>query len=62
VGGAPVAHVRASVGCGYMRLSGLSTEQQDAWINAILETIAVATTTNTLVRYWQDPASGADVL
>ncbi len=60
--GAPVVHVRASVGCGYVRISGLSTKQQDAWINAILETIAVATTTNTLARYWQDPASGADVL
>ena len=54
--------MRASVGCGYVRLSGLSTEQQDAGISAILETIAVATTTNTLVRYWQDPAGGADGL
>ena len=62
MGGTSVVHVRASVVYVYVRLSGLSTEQQDAGISAIPETIAVATTTNTLVRYWQDPAGGADVL
>ena len=62
VGGAPVVHVRASVGCGYVRLSGLSTAQQDAWIAALPEVIAVATTDNALAHYWHAPAGGADVM
>jgi glycolate oxidase FAD binding subunit len=62
VGGAPVVHVRASVGCGYVRLAGLSSAQQNAWIDAMPEVIAVATTDNALAHYWHAPAGGADVM
>ncbi len=58
----PVVHVRASVGCGYVRLTGLSSAQQNAWIEAMPEVIAVATTDTTLARYWHPPAGGADVM
>jgi FAD/FMN-containing dehydrogenase len=50
------------VGCGYVRLAGLSSAQQNAWIDAMPEVIAVATTDNTLAHYWHAPAGGADVM
>ncbi len=62
IGGAPVIHVRASTGCGYVCLKGLDTAEKDAWIDALPEVIAVATTDNTLARYWHAPAGGADVM
>jgi glycolate oxidase FAD binding subunit len=62
LGGTPVVHVRASVGCGYVRLTGLDAKQQDAWITALPEVIAVASRERTLARYWHAPAGGAEVM
>lgn len=62
IGGTPIVHVRASVGCGYVRLTGLDAKQQDAWIAALPEVIAVASTERTLARYWHAPSGGAEVM
>lgn len=61
-GGDPTVHARATVGCGTIRVTGLSSAQQDAWIAAFSEVVAVATTATDLAQYWHAPHGGTAVM
>jgi FAD/FMN-containing dehydrogenase len=54
--------VRASIGVGYVRLTGLTTASQQQWFAALPEAVWVATQANDLTSYWQAPVGGLDVM
>jgi glycolate oxidase FAD binding subunit len=62
IGGRPVVHARARSGCGTIRLTGLTVVQQNAWVAAFPEIIAVATLASELASYWQLPQGGYAVM
>jgi len=62
LGGDISIHVRASVGSGYLRISGVDATTQAAWFNAIPEALWIATTTPNLPTYWHTPAAGFDIM
>lgn len=62
LGGNPQIHVRASIGVGYVRLTGLTTASQQQWFAALPEAVWVATQANDLASYWHAPVGGLDVM
>jgi FAD/FMN-containing dehydrogenase len=61
-GGDISMHVRASVGSGYIRITGVDATAQAAWFNAIPEALWIATTATGLPTYWHTPAAGVDIM
>jgi glycolate oxidase FAD binding subunit len=61
IGGTPTIHARASVGSGYVRVSGVDATAQFAWLEAMPDAVWMATHA-TLPRYWHTPSGGADVM
>lgn len=55
-------HARASVGSGYIRISGVDATAQAIWFDAIPEALWVATATADLPTYWHAPAAGIDIM
>ncbi|NBU64782.1 MAG: FAD-binding oxidoreductase [Chloroflexia bacterium] len=62
LGGNPQIHVRASIGVGYVRLTGLTTASQQQWFAALPEAVWVATQANDLASYWHTPVGGLEVM
>lgn len=61
LGGVVQIHVRASVGVGYVRITGVDAAAQAAWLVALPDVVWVATHA-TLPQYWHAPSGGADVM
>ena len=61
IGGTLTIHARASVGSGYVRVSGVPAAVQSAWLEAMPDAVWIATHA-TLPRYWHTPSGGADVM
>lgn len=55
-------HARASVGSGYVQITGVDNTAQACWFAAIPEALWVATTTDDLPLYWHVPAAGIDIM
>ncbi len=62
LGGNPQIHARASIGVGYVRLTGLDAHAQNQWCTALPEAVWVATQASDLVSYWQAPVGGREVM
>jgi len=62
LGGNPQIHARASIGVGYVRVTGLDANAQQQWLAALPEAVWVATTANNLASYWHAPVGGLDVM
>ncbi|MFZ9857162.1 MAG: FAD-binding oxidoreductase [Roseiflexaceae bacterium] len=61
-GGHISMHVRASVGSGYIRISGIDSPSQTAWFNAFPEALWIATNASNLSTYWHTPEAGFDIM
>ena len=62
LGGNPQIHARASIGVGYVRVTGLDANAQNQWFAALPEAVWVATSANNLATYWHAPVGGLDVM
>lgn len=62
LGGNPQIHARASIGVGYVRLSGLDANAQNHWFESLPEAVWLASTATTLATYWHDPLGGREVM
>jgi hypothetical protein len=62
LGGNPQIHARASIGVGYVRVTGVDATAQQQWLAALPKAVWVATTANNLASYWHAPVGGLDVM